>query len=594
MRPCFEKQQASRVERASRITLALWATVLATVLAVTPAAPAAKPAIWFIPQPPPLRRRQGQWEFRGAALRRYLALFGPHDSWGYAAAATRVFGVFPQWIQFAPAADLKRQFMFLRQHHIALALKVEVLSAPGRDGKVEGFAWPDIHQNLRRIARRLQQVGGQEPRYLFVDEPLFFGSIYSGPLATKWTPDQVAADAAPAFRTLLQTLPSARIVDTEPVGGSPRGIRLELRRYQRGLAVLRHTLGPRLSAFRADVGWHTLPPGALAAFERLAHAQHLNFLVIADGNGDETSNMAWIDDAERHWATVTAAIGRSEGVVFQSWNPYPLKLLPETAPDAFTHLIYGYLYAQTTLTASLSGQIISGRLTTLTGRPIAGAAIRVQFQTLGGRGKMAVLTTHGTIAPDAKRLAFVITANDRNILSGPINITVRQFRLVTRSGWSAVCRFRKPSDLRCWRGLPQTPHIVAAVHHHGLYLHAPRGRPWQLVSPFTAIPARARGQPYTFSVQARIAPASLDAGYFTALLRQVSGSRLIFFHPTGSVLGVTTTAADGSWAIRWSGRMARHFRVLARYPGGKKYWPAEAHVTRRVGAWRRPGTHRVR
>ncbi len=526
----------------------------------------AEPILWFCPHAPRLLPKPT----RMARLRRreYRRLFAPGAAWQVAAAHINIFKIPGRWTLLGSPADLVRQFAFLKRRHIALALEFGVLNAPGRAGKVEGF----VGASLLSAARRIQHYGGAL-EYLAMDEPIFFGSIYGGRFATHWRPRHVVANAAKYLGALRTVYPGVKIGDIEPLGGSPRGIKLEIQQYRQGVAAFRRA-GIPLAFFHADVNWPCLPPGALLALRQMTHSEHVPFGVICDGQADAAGNTAWLRAAERHLARAQAAAGTPDQIVFQSWNPYPLKLLPETAPNSFTHLIDAYVNARTILTASLSGSTLSGQLTGAAGRPIAGAPIKVEIHPFAGKGVLGTLLTTGRIPQDVKTFRFGISANRAggNILAGPVDVWVRQFRLQTADGWCVVRAFGKAADMRFWPLLlgPQAKSIAV---RQGDLLHL-TGQRVQFVSRPMFVPRIARGKAFTFSVQARIAPASVDSGYFFSVFPARFGLHPIFFRPAPKQAGTAVTAGDGAWSIKFRQPIEPGWAVVARYGGDRTHWPA--------------------
>src|SRR5439155_5302958 len=90
-----------------------------------------------------------------------------------------------------------------------------------------------------------------------------------------------------------------------------------------------------------------------------------------------------VDDTDGEWLAHTEAAFVSfelhgtppEHAVFQSWSPYPRKLLPETDPDAFTYALNRYGRVRTLLSITANGSSIHGTLTA--GGPVSGAPVHL-------------------------------------------------------------------------------------------------------------------------------------------------------------------------------------------------------------------------
>ncbi len=298
------------------------------------AARAAAPVAWFVPPDPIFYHRS----LKCTGTSPYMALFAPGAPWRQAAAHIRVLETNFLWVADGPRGDLAREFDYLKRHGIALGLGGGVLTCRGLTGKVEGFAGRRVLRQVPRIARRVRRAG-ETVRYIGMDEPVFYGSIYSGRLARHWTPAHVAANATKTLRALSSAFPGLKVVDIEPLGGPPRQVALEIRRYKSAIEAFRQD-GMPVTSFRTDVSWWALPPGALAALCKMLRSEHVTFGVICDGSGH--TDAAWVRSAEINMARVRAAVGNPDVVVFQSWMRHPAQFLPENAAYSFTHLIDWY------------------------------------------------------------------------------------------------------------------------------------------------------------------------------------------------------------------------------------------------------------
>ena len=289
---------------------------------------AAAPQIWFCPMDPVLRPEVG---YGGSP--QYMDLFQPNAPWRRAAARVAVFKIYPQWISRATDADLRRQFADLNRRGIALALEAGVLTHVGDLGRgVEGFGG----DGLLGMVQRIQRDGGTLA-YVGMDEPLFFGTLSNHPHAPRWSPQQAVANAAVNIRGVLAQFPDVRFGDIEPVGTA--SLPVALAHYRDGWRAFA-AAGIPLAFYDADLAWQK--PDVmmhLAAIRQAARDEQLPFGLIVDGNPHDPTDAAWLQSARQHLAQALAVIGPPDALIFQSWHARPDKLLPETDPDAFTHLI---------------------------------------------------------------------------------------------------------------------------------------------------------------------------------------------------------------------------------------------------------------
>lgn len=287
--------------------------------------------IWFCPLDPLVRPQLG---YGGAPD--YMALFTPQAPWRTAAAHVGVFKIYPQWVEQATDQQLRTQFADLRRRGIALGLEYGVITATPQCGyNVEGWGG----ERLVSVARRIAADGGTL-RYLAMDEPQFWFTLYGGPNACRWTAATMAANAAVNVKALLAAFPGVEVGDVEPAGFSNPAY---VERYREGIEAFKKAFGFAPTFFHVDEAWRPATfPADLVAVRAMLAAEGVPFGIIDDGDPDAGSDAAWIAAADRHLLETIRAVGTPDEIVFQSWNSHPLKLLPDSDPGAFTWLIAHY------------------------------------------------------------------------------------------------------------------------------------------------------------------------------------------------------------------------------------------------------------
>jgi hypothetical protein len=287
--------------------------------------------IWFAPLDPLVRPQLG---YGGAPD--YMALFSPDASWKNAASRVGVFKIYPQWVEQATDAQLRAQFADLRRRHIDLALEYGVITATAQCGQgIEGWGG----EKLVAVARRIASLGGTL-RYLAMDEPQYWFMLYAGPNACRWQPAEMAANAAVNIRALLAEFPRVKVGDVEPAGFIDQAY---IVRYRDGIGAFKKALGFTPAFFHVDEAWAPATfPADLVALRGMVTSERIPFGIIYNGSGRDASDAAWIASAQQHLRDAERAVGIPDQVIFQSWNRYPQKLLPESDPDAFTWLIAHY------------------------------------------------------------------------------------------------------------------------------------------------------------------------------------------------------------------------------------------------------------
>ncbi|MDR3707234.1 MAG: hypothetical protein P4L33_02960 [Capsulimonadaceae bacterium] len=533
---------------------------------------AAKPAIWFCPLDP-LIRGVGYGGAPG-----YMDLFTPNAPWADAAARVNVFKIYPQWIRAATDADLRTQFADLKRRHIALALEYGALTASGDCGKgVEGYGG----QGLLKAAQRIRDDGG-ELRFIAMDEPIFFGTVYAGRNACRASVEDVVQNAAVNIKALWSEFPGVQIGDIEPVvGTTAQGLTDDqlVERYRDGIDAFARVLGKPLAFFDADQDWRS--PGVLsrlAAMRDMVHSRNLPFGIIYNGDGRDDDDASWMQSARRNMARCEAALGSPDIVIFQSWNPNPRKLLPETDRDGFTSLINEYFGNPTRLSASLGRGEIAGRLVDQRGKPVSQAKIGVTLYSRSSPGKLATYTATGGIPKGALMAVLGIRVNMEGADPGDCNVTATEMRFEADGQEPVVRTFASPSDADPWVGLGATATGASALIENGvLRLNIDKSKTLMLNS--VPVPVTSTGA-YRFQVRATIPSSCARTGYFALIFlgdkKEVKRITIPFDVPDIPIPSATT-GADGRWRALLPS--SESYIAQCQYLGDAKHWPSDVEVS---------------
>jgi hypothetical protein len=291
--------------------------------------------IWFAPMDWFVRPEVG---FGGSTD--YMALFGA-ESPDAILSHVNVFKVYAQFILWGEDNNLRRVFAELKRRQIALALETGILTATERCGKgVEGYGG----DGAAKLATRIAQLGGALA-YIAMDEPAFYGHIFSGVNTCQADFADIARDAAKNLAAVKTVFPGVRAGDAEPVGPSPADN--QIADYGRWADAFRAATGEPLGFFHADVQWKEPWQTPLRELAIMLRDRKIPLGVIYNGNDDDTSDEAWVAHAEEHYRAVESNSRIvPDQVVFQSWRAHPSRLLPETDPGTFTYLLKRYLSAR--------------------------------------------------------------------------------------------------------------------------------------------------------------------------------------------------------------------------------------------------------
>jgi len=323
-----------RIRLLIRLLRALPTLVLATLL-FGQGSVAFGQSIWFAPRAPyPPAKIQGAPDF--------LDLFRTNAPWDTVSPHIKVIKLPTQFLTWVPDEQLAAIVADLRRRGIALAVESLAQSRVGQppcaDG-VEGYGDPN---QATIVATKIRRVGGQL-RYLAMDEPLYFGHFYDGRTACHSSVDNVAERVAGIISAYRAVFPDVVVGDIEPAGAVliPGWDQI----FADWQSDFKKHVQAAISFFDIDVDWNN--PNHLAAISRaaaLARQRGLRLGVIYNGKDNDRSDGAWIADAKQNIrATENVLHSSPDDVIFQSWIPYPARLLPESDPNSFTSLISWYL-----------------------------------------------------------------------------------------------------------------------------------------------------------------------------------------------------------------------------------------------------------
>jgi hypothetical protein len=524
--------------------------LLILLLSYCPAA--ADPQVWFSPLDPFIRP-----EVKYGGAQTYMQLFMPNSPWAKAAAHVHVFKIYPQWIARASDADLQHQFADLNRRGIALALEYGVLTKPTNCGEgIEGYGG----QTLLAAAKRIQKNGGTL-RYVAMDEPVYFSTMYSAHRACRWQPEETAENAAVNVRALLRAFPNVQVGEVEPLRG-----RDEVQQYKRGIESFKKALNFAPAFFHVDVAWDSNDWRlSLATLRDIVMKEGMLFGVIYNGNSDDLTSAAWIRSAELHVTEAESDIGTPDQVIFQSWHSEPKKLLPEFASDSFTSLIDRYFRQRVQLVAERVGRSLAGTIGAA-GQPISNASITLTAFPVAGPGIPHTYKLRGVVPAGTQKINFGVRINVECQCSGSANLRLAAFRFLPDRGQQIELFGDALNGVGGFTIVPMD-HVV---HITSLDL-----QPMTLNS--SAIRFSGQGD-YEFQVDAQVSAESTGTGYFGLFFLGASGeiSRVkIPFGPATDDIGTVTSDARGQWSFYPPKKYLEGFKIGARFDGNATLWPAK-------------------
>jgi hypothetical protein len=361
------------------------------------------PAIWFV-----------------AAPLTATHLFESGAPWPITASKVQVFKIYATYLGQAADSDLVSFFLFLKQHHMALAIEFGILNADDPCGSgIEGFAGGGI-KFANAFSRRIKKLGG-DLAYIAMDEPFWNGHIRSGLHACKWSAVQIASNAKLTIEAFRSVFPKVAFGDIEPI--TEIGDSDLVQEYAGWEDAWQSITGEPLAFFHADVVWREKNIPLLTKFGRMLSQKSIPFGIIYNGEINDISDKMWLDHAEQRFENYENGLNpHPDQVIFQSWNPYPKQLLPETHANTFTNLVLRYFRARTQFASVTKGATIAGRLQDDSGNPVAGDS--VTLESLEAEGGPYVQSITGFIPKSAVKMLVGWRVNTECGCSGSADILV--------------------------------------------------------------------------------------------------------------------------------------------------------------------------
>jgi hypothetical protein len=533
------------------------------------------PQVWFAPLPP-MPKRDGR-PYIGSTD--FAALFAKDAPWQRVAARTHVFKLYGEWLGgTASDGDLRRVVAALKARQIAIAVEVGPLIASACGQGVEGFAGgaPEAIRLIRKVA-----AAGGTVRYLAMDEPYFFASLYTGPNACRWSAAKVAAEVARFVREVKAVLPSVIVGDIEPLAGSATA-----GAYQVWMAAARSAIGAPLGFFHLDLDWGR-SDWASSSLALQAHAREhgVRFGMIYN-SALARSDAEWLDAAQSRILTHELdGAGPPDDAIFQSWTDHPDRVLPEAGPDTFTHLIADYTRIRTTValdpvaTNNTQMVTVSGALRTRGGERVAAA--RLDMLATPRDGPLQAFDFYGSVPAGATHAVIGVRINHEGAGPGPADLTFYAFGYSEASGANRVPNPQFESGLNGW-GPWGEGNLVATPSDRsgGLMLRATAGASQTLgfnSDAFDVTP----GDEYRFWFAGRVPEGSIGNAYVAVIFLSLDSEVQRNVHPlvpAAILLGDVTTDVTGRFSFTSPTLEVGRYRVRAAYPGDATRWPSRADV----------------
>lgn len=537
---------------------------------VAPGHLAERPQVWFGPLDP------WSWDrFEpGSGPHQFDDLFQPGADWQDVASHVGVFWLNNAWLDsFATDADLRIAIDALGARGIAIWTEAGQLTETPtcNASNLEGFAGSEP---ARKTVQRLRDAGGT--LYAFGLEHGFdAATIYD--LRCRMTPEEIARDTARTVAAVRSVFPDVVIGSVETANLDPDLIATWLQAY-------RDATGEELGYFHLDPNY-TIPDWAsrAARIADVVRSRGIEFGITYVGDEADDSDEAWLAHAQARVLEYEMAIGGTvDHAVFQSWHRHPARLLPETQPATFTHLIEQYLRRRTKLTLIDDGARVGGVLTGSDGRSITGATIELTALPTKGGGLTASYPITGTVPSGATTAVVGLRINTECDCSGAVEMRLDGIRFEAGDGTrDLVPNGGFAAGFEGWGAWGSARvKLVGRGKGAGLEIRASANQDVGLDSGAIRVKP---GTSFRAVFTARIGPASAGHGYFDVVFLGRQGEVRRFtlpLAPAPITVGRDRTDSTGNFAIDLGDLPAGTYRLTAAFGGDDDRWPAQATVTR--------------
>ena len=253
-----------------------------------------------------------------------MNLFVPGNSWSAVAPGQSGFGMDNAEAGFGTQSQLEEIFSYLQQNDIPLTIGAEMLNGANVEGCNGGPAYETA------VAARDKEFGGNL-EYVAMDEPLYYGSEYTGPGALELSIAENAKEVAETADAIKVVFPNVQFVDTEPLPGTSN-----IMQFAQDFL---EDAGQPLAYVAVDMQWGN--PNWKAALESLAESLTAAGIGLQIDYHDDSATTAagWVQmEIESIAAVETDPILQSSVGVICTWTEYPTNVLPDNNPCTLTYV----------------------------------------------------------------------------------------------------------------------------------------------------------------------------------------------------------------------------------------------------------------
>ncbi len=395
--------------------------------------------IWFGPRLP-----RAPW-IHVQGIVEWPDMFASRSGWETSSTRVAVLKLEPGYIADASDEELTTLSSRLTKLGIAVGIEIQPVAARKSDhcGVTEGYDDPVA---VARIVAKLTRLQIR-PKYIALDEPVWFGHYADGPQECHFSITDVAHRAAEIAQLYLTAFPQVILGDIEPVGSLVQKVDWQAS-YRTFEEEFNKALGRKLQFMQLDVdfrnpGW----PRQIKAIFAFGRSLGMRMGIIYNGDGEDANDRAWIAHAEQSIALTESLYSIiPDQAIFQSWNKFPTHALPETSPSAHTWLIARYILPRTHFAFHRQGNDVEGRLLATDGHGIANA--RISIATMGTPiGELPQARTATGVVPDRARFALLgLRVNIECFCNGLNDLMIGKFTYTEHGAGSKSASFNTASE----------------------------------------------------------------------------------------------------------------------------------------------------
>lgn len=258
------------------------------------------------------------------------------NSWEIGSKYVKVFQSRPAYLVRKSPDEIDNMSRFLKERQIALAIALSMLPSETCGHDIEGFLRPNqVAIYAKEMKRRNVNLS-----YVVIDEPLYYGRDYRGPEACSFDTARIAEDVAKSAKAIRAYYPGVKFVLAEPEQALTGGAG-ELAEF---LDEYKARLGEFPVSVRIDIQWQNDWRAKIPAFIAMLQKRQIGFGIIYNATRAPKSDDAWIESAKQNVVSFESLIrAQPNQVVIQTWNPNPVRIVPETDPATMAGYLKWYI-----------------------------------------------------------------------------------------------------------------------------------------------------------------------------------------------------------------------------------------------------------